>query len=52
VKEKKTIRNLVDLGDFLEQLFQRKVEIVTPQGLSKHIGPFILKAVEYAPFRN
>lgn len=51
-KEKKTIKNLVDLGDFLETLFQRKVEIVTPQSLSKYIGPFILKEVEYAPFRS
>lgn len=51
-KEKKTLKNLVDLGDFLETLFQRKVEIVTPQSLSKYIGPFILKEVEYAPFRN
>jgi uncharacterized protein len=51
-KEKKTIKNLVGLGDFLETLFQRKVEIVTPQSLSKYIGPFILKEVEYAPFRN
>lgn len=51
-KEKKTIKNLVGLGDYLESLFQRKVEIVTPQSLSKYIGPFILKEVEYAPFRS
>jgi len=27
----------------------RKVEIVTPEGLSPHIGPHILKEVERVP---
>ena len=49
-KEKKTLKNLVGLGEFLEMLFEKKVDIVTPQGLSKYIGPYILKEVEYAPF--
>ena len=48
-KEKKTLSNLVDLGDFLETLFGKKVDIVTPQGLSPYIGPHILKEVQYAP---
>jgi predicted nucleotidyltransferase len=47
-KEKKTLRNLVYLGDFLEDLFGRKVDIVSRQGLSKYIGPHILKDVQYA----
>ena len=47
-KEKKTLSNLVDLGDFLENLFHKKVDIVTPQGLSPFIGPYILKEVQYA----
>ena len=44
---KKTFDNFMDLAFFLEDLFQRKVEVVTPQGLSPYIGPYILKSVEY-----
>jgi predicted nucleotidyltransferase len=51
-KEKKSLHNLVNLGDYLEGLFGRKVDLVTPQGLSKFIGPFILKEVQYATFRD
>lgn len=51
-KEKKTLKNLVAVGEFLEDLFNRKVEIVTPQGLSKYIGPYIMKEVEYASFHS
>lgn len=52
LKEKKTLKNLVYLADFLENVFQKKVEIVTTQGLSKHIGPYILKEVSYASFSH
>jgi uncharacterized protein len=38
--------NLIDLSFFLEELFGRKVEIVTTQSLSPHIGPYILQEVE------
>jgi predicted nucleotidyltransferase len=48
VKEEKNLHNLVYLGDFLEKLFSRKVDIITPQGLSKHIGKYILAETEYA----
>jgi len=44
-----TLRNLVQLGDFLEQLTGRKVELVTRNSLSKFIGPHILKEVENVP---
>jgi len=44
--DKKSFDNFMDLAFFLEDLFGRKVEIVTPQSLSKHIGPHILKEVE------
>jgi predicted nucleotidyltransferase len=47
-KGEKTLSNLVDLGLFLEKLFQKKVDIVTAQGLSPFIGPYILKEVRYA----
>jgi predicted nucleotidyltransferase len=47
-KEKKTFRNFMGLHYFLEELFHRKVELVTRQSLSPYIGPHILKTVEYA----
>lgn len=45
--EQKNFDNFMDLAFFLQNLLGRKVEIVTPQSLSKHIGPYILKEVEY-----
>ncbi|HSU49810.1 MAG TPA: nucleotidyltransferase family protein [Segetibacter sp.] len=50
--EKKTLKNLVELGEYLEILFAKKVDIVTPQGLSKYIGPYILKEVKYASLQS
>lgn len=45
-KEKKSYDNFMNLAFFLEELLGRKVELVTPESLSKHIGPHILKEVE------
>jgi predicted nucleotidyltransferase len=47
-KEEKNLHNLVYLGEFLEKLFERKVDIVTPQGLSNYIGKYILAETTYA----
>ena len=47
--EKKNFDNFMDLAFFLQNLLGRKVEIVTLQSLSKYIGPYILKEVEYVP---
>jgi len=47
--EYKTLKNFIALGDMLEELTGRKIELVTPQSLSKYIGPYILKEVEYVP---
>ena len=44
---KKTYKNFIALAEFLESLFGRKVELVTPQSLSPYIGPHIIKTVEY-----
>lgn len=52
LSERKTLKNLVELGDFLEMIFSKRVDIVTPQGLSKYIGPYILKEVQYVPFQS
>lgn len=46
-KGEKTLRNLVGLGDYLENLTGRKVELVTRASLSPYIGPKILSSTEY-----
>ncbi len=43
---KKTYKNLFNLYEFLETLTGRKVEVLTRAGLSKYIGPHILKDLE------
>ncbi len=45
--KQKTYQNLFDLYTFLTEKTGRKIEVVTKQGLNKHIGPHILKEVEY-----
>lgn len=46
--EKENFDNFMAAYDFLEDLFQNeKIEIVTKNGLSPHIGPSILKEVLY-----
>jgi predicted nucleotidyltransferase len=44
--EKHTFDNLMEVLFHLEEILGRKVEVVTPEGLSPHIGPHILKEVE------
>lgn len=43
----KSYDNFMDLSFFLEDLLGRKVELVTPQSLSKYIGSHILKQAEH-----
>ena len=43
---KKTYDNFMELSFYLEDLLGRKIELITPQSLSKYIGPHILKEVE------
>jgi len=45
--EETTYDNYFDLVEYLEGLFQNKVEVVTIDSLSPYIGPHILKEVEY-----
>jgi len=47
---KKNYDNFMDLSFFLEDLLGRKVEVVTPQSLSKFIGPHILSQAENVSF--
>jgi hypothetical protein len=45
--ESKTLKNFLGLKYYLEELLQRKIEIVTPQSLNKFIGKYILQEIEY-----
>jgi len=47
--EKHTFDNFMEVSFLLEEMLGRKVEVVTPEGLSPHIGPHILKEVERVP---
>lgn len=42
----KNFDNFIELSFYLEDLLGRKVELLTPQSLSRYIGPHILKQVE------
>ena len=43
----KNYDNFIELSFYLEDLLGRKIELVTPQGLNKHLRPHILKQAEY-----
>ena len=43
---KKTFDNLVDLGDFLEELLGRKVELLTRESLKSSTGKYILSTAQ------
>lgn len=45
---KKNFHNFIGLAYYLEDLFGKKVEIVTEESLSPYIGPHIEEEVEYA----
>lgn len=44
----KTFDNFMHLAFYLEEIFGRKIDLLTPESLSPHIGPAILREVEYA----
>jgi hypothetical protein len=39
---------VMNLAFFLEDLFQRKVDLVTPNSLSPYIGPYVKNEVVWA----
>lgn len=47
-KSRKTLRNFLALTYYLEEIFGRRVDLVTKESLSPFIGPHILRTVEYA----
>lgn len=49
--ELKTFMNFMDLCFFLEDLFKRKVDVLTPESLSPYLRNIILEEVEYVSFR-
>ncbi len=48
----KTFDNFSQLALFLEGLFGRRVELITPESLSLYLGPHILNEIEYVAFDN
>ncbi len=46
--EKPTFDNFMNLVFFLEDIFQRKVDLVTQSSLSHYIGPYVNKEVVWA----
>jgi predicted nucleotidyltransferase len=49
IPEKHTFDNFMEVAFLLEKILGRKVELVTPEALSPHIGPHILKELERVP---
>ena len=45
--ELKTFDNFMHLSFYLEELFDRKIDLVTRESLSPYIGPHILRDIEY-----
>jgi hypothetical protein len=46
---RKTFDNYMDLKDFLEQLFERRVDLVTSEGIKPQLRDRILSEAIYAP---
>jgi predicted nucleotidyltransferase len=44
----KSFDRFMELGFLLEELLERRVELVTTESLSPYLGPHILREVEYA----
>ena len=45
--DEKTFRNFIDAADLLEDVLGRRIDFVTRESLSRHIGPYILREVEH-----
>lgn len=46
--DRKSLNNFLDLAEFLEELFGRKVDLVTPESLNPRFGHHILNEAEHA----
>lgn len=47
IKGQKSFQNFMSTANLAESIFDRKVELVTPQSLSPYIAPYVEKEVEY-----
>ena len=52
VKGKKNFDNFIGLSQFLEEIFNRPVDLLTASSLSPYIGSRILQEVSYVSFSN
>lgn len=48
----KTYKNFFASTTFLEQLFNRRIDVVTPQALSPYIKPHVEKDITYVEISN
>ena len=48
----RSIDNLMAVGDALEQVFHRRVDLVTEDSLSPYIAPHIMREVRYVDLRG
>ena len=48
----KTYKNFIRLVFYLEEIFGRKVELLTPKSISPYIQPYIMKEIEYVHFES
>ena len=46
-QDKKSFDNFIQLVFFLEEILERRVELITSDALSPYIGPHIIREVEY-----
>ena len=46
--ERETFDNFLGLAEFLEELFGRKVDLLTPESLNPRFGHYILEEAEHA----
>lgn len=44
---RKNFRNFINTSSLVESLLGRQIDLVTPQSLSKYIGPHIMKSIQY-----
>ncbi len=50
--ERKNFKNFMHLSHYLKELFKLEIDLLTEKSLSPHIGPHILKEVEYVTFND
>ena len=51
-RDQKTFDQFIHLASLLEDLFKRRIEVVTPESLSTYLRPYITRNIEYVTFRS